>query len=357
MPSEAYPRGPDRRSASNVLFTVLTVLLVGVILRQARIVIIPLLIAGFLAYLMDPLVALLRRLRVPVLVAVAVTAVLYLCVFVVFGWIVYRSALEFAKAFPKYQSGFVELVRDLLLRLQNTFNTIIGQEPLEELEELQRLPVSTVLRTALRSGTAFVREFLLIFIFTLLFLAGKYSLARKILYAFPHQRAKKIALVLLHIDSDVRKYIGVKTLASLVVAAGSGVCLTLFGVEFAVVFAFLTFVLNFIPFVGSVAAVAMPALLSLIQFGRWGKVLWLVAILTVIQNLVAYVFEPRIATFRLKVSVPIIFLSLLLWGALWGAPGVLLAVPLTTTLKIIMEDTPSLRPIAKLLEPAPRRRR
>jgi predicted PurR-regulated permease PerM len=352
---DAYPKGPDRRVASNILLTIITVLLVGLVLRLARTVIIPLLVAGFLAYLMDPLVSLLRRLRVPVIVGVSVTAVLFLVAFSVFGWILYQSSLEFARAFPKYQRGLIELVRDLLLRIQNAANTLIGLEPLEE---LQKLPVSSILLSALRSLATFLREFVVIFLFTLLFLVGKYGVARKLLRAFPHKRAKKIALVLLHIDSDIRKYIGVKSLASLLVGAGSGACLALFGVEFAVVFGFLTIVLNFIPFIGSTIAVILPVLLALIQFGSWPRVLWLLAGLVVIQNLVAYLFEPKVLGLRLKVSVPIIFLSIFFWGWLWGAPGVLLALPVTTSLKIIMEDIPGLRPFALLLErPSPHKKR
>jgi predicted PurR-regulated permease PerM len=328
------------------------VLLIGLVLRLASRVIIPLLVAGFLAYLMDPLVTLLRRLRVPVTVAVSVSAVLYLAAFLVFGWVLYQSALDFARALPRYQRGIVELARELLLRIQNAANTLIGLQPLEE---LQKLPVSTILLNTLRSLANFLREFVIIFIFTLLFLVGKHGLARKLLRAFPHQRAKRIALMLLHIDMDIRKYIGVKSLASLLVGTTSGACLALFGVDFALLFGFLTFVLNFIPFIGSVIAVILPLLVCLVQFDSWARTLWLLACLLVLQNTVAYLFEPKVLGIRLKVSVPIVFLSLFFWGWLWGAPGILLALPLTTSLKIAMEDIPGLKPIAKLLEKAPRR--
>jgi predicted PurR-regulated permease PerM len=341
--------------ASNILLTIITVLLVGLVLRLARTVIIPLLVAGFLAYLMDPLVTLLRRLRAPVVPAVTVAAVLYLAAFLVFGWVLYRSALEFAEALPGYQRGIVELARDLLLRLQNAANQLIGQEPLEELQRLQQIPVSSLLLTALRSAANFLREFVIIFIFTLLFLVGKYGVARKLLRAFPHQRAKRIVLTLLHIDGDIRKYIGVKSLASLLVGAASGACLALFGVDFALLFGFLTFVLNFVPVIGSVIAVILPELVCLIQFGSWSRTLWLLLALLVLQNTVAYLFEPKVLGIRLKVSVPIVFLSLFFWGWLWGAPGILLALPLTTAVKIVMEDIPGLRPFALLLEKAPRR--
>ena len=349
---DAYPKGPDRRVASNILLTIITVLLIGLVLRLARAVVIPLLVTGFLAYLMDPLVTLLRRLRIPVTVAVSVAAVLYLAAFLVFGWVLYHSALEFARAFPRYQSGLLAMVRGLLLRIQNAANTLIGTAPLEE---LQRLPVSSILLNFLRSLASGIVDFAIVFLFALLFLAGKYGLARKLLRAFPHKAAKKIALVLLRIDKDLRKYIGVKSLAAVMEGLGTGAILALFRVDFAVVLGFLAFVLKFIPYVGSIISLLLPFLIAIVQFGALARPLWILGALMVVDNLVAYLFEPKILGVQLNMSVPIIFLSLLVWGWLWGAPGVLLAVPLTTSVKIIMTDTPGLRPFALLLEKAPRR--
>jgi predicted PurR-regulated permease PerM len=91
--------------ASNILLTIITALLIGLVLRLARAVIIPLLVTGFLAYLMDPLVTLLRRLRVPVTVAVGITAALYLAAFLVFGWVIYQSAVAYARPGPRSTAG------------------------------------------------------------------------------------------------------------------------------------------------------------------------------------------------------------------------------------------------------------
>ena len=351
---DAYPKGPDRRVASNILLTIIAVVLVGFVLRLASTVIILLLVAGFLAYLMDPLVTLLRRLRIPLFAAVAIAAVLFFCAFLIFGWIQYQSALDFAKAFPRYQHGLLDMFRNLLLRLQNAANTLIGLEPLDE---LRKLPVSSILISALRSLATGLLDFAIVFVFALLFLAGKHVLARKILRSFPHREAKKITLVLLRIDEDLRKYVGVKSLASLLEGVGTGVTLALFRVEFAVVLGFLAFILRFIPYAGSIISMLLPFLIAIVQFGSLARPLWVLGVLVVIDQLVAYVFEPKALGMRLNISVPIIFLSILIWGWLWGAPGVLLAVPLTTTLKIIMEDIPGLRHFALLLEKPPLRRK
>jgi predicted PurR-regulated permease PerM len=352
---DAYPKGPDRRVTSNVLLSIITVVLVGALLRYASSVIIPLLVAGFLAYLMDPLVSFLRRLKVPVIAGVLLAALLFLVGFLVFGWILYHSALEFAKAFPKYQHGFVELMRGLIQRIQRVANTLIGLD--HPLEQLQQVPLGSILLSTLRSLANILREFLVVYVFSLLFLVGKYGLVRKLLRSFPRKEAKKIAVVLMHIDADLRKYIGVKSLASLLVGIAAGLALSLFRVEFAVVIGFLTFVLNFVPIIGSIIAVIIPVLLAAVQFSSWVMALWVLLTLLVLHNLVAQLFEPKVLGMRLNLSVPIIFLSLLFWGWLWGAAGVLLAVPMTTSVKIIIEDIPGLRHFALLLEKAPRKKR
>jgi len=141
------------------------------------------------------------------------------------------------------------------------------------------------------------------------------------------------------------------------VGLATGLALSLFRLEFAVVIGFITFVLNFVPIIGSIIAVIIPVLLTAVQFGSWLTALWVLLTLLVLQNLVAQLFEPKVLGIRLNLSVPIIFLSILFWGWLWGAAGVLLAVPLTTSVKIIIADIPGLRPFAMLLERPPRKKR
>ena len=87
-----YPKGPDRRVTSNILLAVITIFFAGIVLRLARSVFIPVLIAAFLAYLMDPLVVFLRKLRVPVIVAVIIACVVFLGTFSVFSYILYDNS-------------------------------------------------------------------------------------------------------------------------------------------------------------------------------------------------------------------------------------------------------------------------
>ena len=348
-----YPKGPDRRVTSNILLTLITILIAGVILRLARSVFIPILIAAFLAYFMDPLVALLRRLRVPILVGVIIAGVLFLGASTVFSYVLYDNTLEFARKIPSYQRAFVAMLTDAV----ENFQVLTGDFfELRILDELKKIQIGSLVFSTVSSIANLVADFLLVFLFSLLILASKYTLTRRLLRSFPRKEAKRLVMMLVHIDTDLRKYVGIKSFVSMIIGASSGVALALFQVEFAIVLGFLTFVLNFIPYLGSLVAVILPVLIALVQFASIAKALWILLVLVILQNLVAQILEPALVGSGLKIPIPVVFLSLFFWGWFWGAPGVLLAIPLVTSLKIVMEDVPSLRPIALLLEKGPRRR-
>jgi len=348
-----YPKGPDRRVTSNILLTLITILIAGVILRLARSVFIPVLIAAFLAYFMDPLVALLRRLRVPVVLAVVISGILFLGASSVFSYFLYNNTLDFARQIPRYQVAFVNMLTDVVERFQVLTGDFFE---LRVLDELKKIQIGSLVFSTVSSIANLVADFLLVFLFSLLILASKYTLTRKLLRSFPHKEAKRLVMVLLHIDKDLRKYVGIKSFVSMIIGTASGVALSLFQVEFAIVLGFLTFVLNFIPYLGSLVAVILPVLIALVQFASIGKALWILLVLVILQNLVAQILEPNLVGSGLKITIPVVFFALFFWGWFWGVPGVLLAIPLTTSLKIVLEDVPSLRPIALLLERGPRRR-
>jgi AI-2 transport protein TqsA len=348
-----YQKGPDRRVTSNILLTLITILIAGVILRLASSVFIPILIAAFLAYFMDPLVAVLRRLRVPIILGVIIAGIAFLGASSVFSYILYDNTLEFARKIPSYQRAFVAMLTDAVQRFQVLTGGFFEPRILDELKKIQ---IGPLVFSTVSSIANLVVDFLLVFLFSMLILASKYTLTRRFLRSFPRKEAKRLVMMLVHIDKDLRKYVGIKSFVSMIIGASSGVALALFHVEFAIVMGFLTFVLNFIPYLGSLVAVILPVLIALVQFASITKALWILLVLVILQNLVAQVLEPTLVGSGLKIPIPVVFFALFFWGWFWGAPGVLLAIPIMTSLKIVMEDVPSLRPIALLLEKGPRRR-
>jgi len=343
----------DSMRTINILLTVIVICLAGFLLKLAQTLIISLLIAVLLAYIMDPLLAFFRRLRLPLVLSILVTALVFMSAFTGFGVIFYQSVLDFAKELPEYQNKLMSMLNVFLSRLP----LVTGEQiKTNIIQEFKNIRLASLVLSAAGSIANILSSFFVVFLYAILFLIGKYTLTRKLLRSFPRPSAKRIVLILRRIDSDLREYIGIKTLMSLFVGVGSGIILVLFGTEFAIVLGFLTFLLNFIPYLGSAIAVALPPLIVLVQTQSPIRVLWLVVCLVLIQNLIAQVVEPRTVGRRLNLSIVVVFLTLLFWGWLWGAPGVILAIPMTTSLKIVMENIPAFRPFALLLEKMPRRR-
>lgn len=151
------------------------------------------------------------------------------------------------------------------------------------------------------------------------------------------------------IRSDIRSYIGIKVLTSAATGILSYVVLTRVGVDFASFWAVLIFFLNFIPTIGSIIATAFPSVLALVQFDTLGPFIITASVLTALQFCIGSLLEPRLMGNRLNLSPIVILLSLGLWGSIWGIPGMFLCVPITVIMVIIFSYFPETRPAAVLL--------
>lgn len=172
----------------------------------------------------------------------------------------------------------------------------------------------------------------------------------KVRRMFPDQdRADKTIRVFASIKSNVHHYVLVKTAVSTVTAIFVYGIVLLAGLDFAEPVAILTFVLNFIPNIGSIIATALPTVLALIQFEQWTSVLILFLAIGIVQFSIGNIIEPTIMGRTLSLSSFAIILSLTFWGAIWGAVGMFLAVPIMVMVMIVCSHIPALRPFAVML--------
>jgi len=148
-------------------------------------------------------------------------------------------------------------------------------------------------------------------------------------------------------------YIIIRTAVNLVMGIGTAILLALIGVEYAVFWGFLAFLLGFIPYVGFWLAVLPPTLLAWFQLGPLDAIA-VIAGCGVINVLVEYVLFPNIAGRSLSLSPAVVFLSLIFWGWILGGIGVLIAVPLTLAVQMVCELFDETRWIATLLGPSPK---
>lgn len=239
--------------------------------------------------------------------------------------------------------------------LINTTAARFGIDDVEFWPQIQRgLQESVDLRNLslllLGVASSLVASVVLVAIYSGFLLVERGRLALKLTHAIGNEaRAERAQTLVLRVSDSMSDYLVAKTLVNIILAVPSYVILYLFGVDFALFWAVLIGLVNYIPYVGSFVGVFLPAMLSLGQFGSIGYTLALTAALSVPQMVVGNVIDPWLTGRRVNLSPLVVVLSLVVWASLWGLTGAILAVPLTAAIVLICAEIPAMRPVAIML--------
>jgi predicted PurR-regulated permease PerM len=308
-------------------------------MREAQAIVVPILMAFFLAVVAESPVAWLekRRLsRVPaILLVVAGIAVALFMI----GILVGTSVQDLGERAPEYQQRIRDQVDSLLA---GTEGTDIGTDLADILNKISP-DTSLSLASALLTGVSdlFSKAFLIIFMMIFMLLEIPTFVAK--LTTLGGSKGTWVSIA-----DSVRGYLGIKTLTSLATGVLVGIMLALLRVDFAVLWGLLAFLLNFVPNIGSILAAVPAVLLALLVNGLTSAIV-VAAGYVFINTVIGNVIEPRIMGQGLGLSTLVVFLSLILWGWVLGPVGMLLSVPLTTTLKIALETRDDTRALGVLL--------
>ena len=162
-------------------------------------------------------------------------------------------------------------------------------------------------------------------------------------------RGERIRVIIATIIHRVNRYLLVKTLVSAVTGLMVYGVAFLFGLDLAVPLGIITFVLNFIPNVGSIVATLIVALVAYVQLADLGPTAAIFAVTGLIQFVNGNIIDPMLMGRALRLSSFGIIISLAFWSAVWGVPGMFLSVPIMVSLMIICAEIPALRPLAIML--------
>lgn len=330
-------------------------ILVGALLVIGKSVILPVLVAAIAVYVLHACVDWGQRL--PVLrhlprwvLSVSALAIFIACISLL-GVVVMVTLEEMVDRSPLYQATIETFVSQMA--------TTWGFESDPDWQDIRqvtigRLDLPTVLSGLFSSLTAFGGVLFLIVFYAGFLLGELAQLPLKIHHAFEGgDRAARILGIASEINSNVGEYLAVKTAINIILATSSFVVLWLFGIDFALFWAVMIGLFNYIPYLGSWLGVAFPVLLSIAQYGDLWLTVVLTAALSFLQLVIGSVVEPRWIGRQLNLSPFIVMFALALWSSLWGLAGAILAVPLTSALVIIFNVFPETRPISVLLSAVP----
>jgi len=201
------------------------------------------------------------------------------------------------------------------------------------LEQLKQLPIGPAVSGFLGSLATLLGSFVLVVIFTGFLVVSTTSFTG----------------VLQEMTDKIGAYITIKTLISLLTGVLTYLLCSAFGVEFALFWATLGFLLNYIPTLGAIVATVPPVLLGAVQLHSWATLGAFAALFVVMQVVLGQVLEPKLQGTRLAIKPVAILLGLIFWGVLWGIPGMFLATPLVAFLHILSSYFNFSRAIERLL--------
>lgn len=344
---EPVARPSDTLVRALVAAAAVVVIVAG--LRAATTLLVPLAVAGFLALVSYPLVSWLERHRVPGWGAVTLTILALLTTLLGPGLVVHTAATEFAAAAPRYEERLVAMTADWFAWLQAR-----GVDT-SQIAEILNWPAALGLATGLFANVAFLLSNALLVLMVVAFVLTEASgFPGKLHEAFLVDRAGFGRFR--RVTGEVQRYLRVKTAMSLLTGLLVGLWTAVLGVDFAVLWGLLAFLLNYIPNFGSIMAAVPPVLLSLMQAGP-ALAAAVAAGFLVVNMALGNLLEPYVTGRQLRISPLVVVLSLVFWGWVWGPVGMVLAVPLTMVVRILLEHSPELRWVAVLMagagSPAP----
>ena len=353
--------------------TIIGLVVIAIVLKELSQIFIPLVIAIFLFFVFSPLNAFLTNKKVPMLVITLLDLAITFGLLYGVGRIVVDSFLQFGEGLPVYDEKLSNMVRTTAISwgLTDPFFTQFSSDRL-----LATLNLQNIAGGIFSSTVSLLGNVLFVLFFFLFVLSGnetiynaikqryvfkkvspelkeiknniQYSIAseddQKLLDNYDNERSEReqqLESTFKKITEQIQRYIIVKVGVNLIAGIITTIVLSIIGVDFPLVWGLFVFLFNFIPTIGSAAALVFPVLFSLVQFDSVGTMILVLALMAGIQTLAFNVAEPMILGKRLNINPLLILLSVLLWGYIWGIVGMLLSVPFTAIIKIIISNSSS----------------
>ena len=366
----------DVDSGNSVRFFIIVMGLtvIGIVLKELSNIFIPFVIAYFLFFVFAPFNSKLKQIRIPLF------AIIFLDIIItfLFSWgiskIIINSFLSFGESLPVYESKLNAIVSSTSasIGITDPFFTNFSFQNI-----LSKINYSALVGGVFTSTFSVMGNILFILFFFVFVVSGHDSLYEVIKNRYVEIKSKmkikmlreklsvnekdtasstpvddrineiknneetKISETFKSITDQIQRYVVTKIGMNLGAGITIGIVLSIFGLDFAIIWGVFVFLFNFIPTIGSAIALIAPVLMALIQSDSIGYALLIAAVIAGLQTAFFNLLEPMIIGKRLNLNPVVILFSVLIWGYIWGIVGMLLSVPLTAIIKIVISNSES----------------
>lgn len=323
--------------------------LVVLLMVYAKSILLPLVIAFFAWYVINALASLVSTIKIadhtlPKGLCQVLVILLLLGIFLVLADAVKTSVIDLSQSLPNITTQ----IKTEVNALANKFH--VSSASIREIFQHVGTLGTTLLSDLTHSLTDIGKTIATVLLYLAFLLAEQHTFSKKITGLFTDsKRHQSFVDSLEKIDSAVKSYLSIKTLAGFIAGISSLIVFKLVGLEFALVFAALIFLMNFIPFVGAIIGMLFPVIMALVQFDTLAPCLIIVGAVSVIVFATGNIFEPKLMGKTMNLSPLAILLALATFGTLWGITGMIVSVPITVIIMIASSTFPRTRGIAVLL--------
>lgn len=337
-------------SIKNILLFFLFVS-IFIILAELSAILIPFVLALLLAFSFQPLIILLKDKNFPDWIIIPIVAIISMLT--IFGIYSIASSMyteilmNKAYLIEKLSYRISEVIAFINNLTSDNYNITFSLEKFNAIFEGDL--VDKYGGYVANAVGSFTGSFLLFLVFYVLILIGIVNYRRYLSYVAGEVEKNTLLTNFETIQRAIYSYIIIKILISFITGMIVFLTCLIFQINFALFWGFLVFILNFIPSVGSIVASIPPILMCIIQYDSLNVTLFFFLIIASLQFMMGNFIEPRILGSRLQLNTLTVVFGLVFWGYLWGIPGMLVAVPLLVLMKIIFEQFPTTRILARIM--------
>lgn len=357
MPATETPPSIVRITGSTFSLRVIAAAIILLFCYYAAGVVVTLLLSILLAYLLDPAVELLERGRVPRTLGAMVMVLILIALLGGVGYGLGARTATFAADWPKYSA----LLRNVASTVEGKISGIEGH--VSEIDPESDTPtpprpqprvfepgvVHTLILRGIGSLYGLVLEITFVPFLVFFMLAGKREVWHGTLQLFPVGRRTQVKETLEDLRQVLRGYLAGMTMVMLMVMAVSSIFFWLLGLDYPILTGIASGLLNMVPYIGAVMAWFPAFVIALAKWKSVGIFVLIAGVLTTLHVLALNLVAPQLVGRRVQLNAVAITISLLFWGWVWGGMGLLLAIPITATLRVICDHNESWKPIGRWL--------
>jgi AI-2 transport protein TqsA len=330
------------------IILIICCILVGAVIKIAAKVLLPLTMAILLAFVMYPMNKLLQKHRIPRIISILLAVIMIVTGFYIFGIVLFQTGNNFASKYYIYEHRLSDIyfyvARIFGLPFDETLSfwqNIWGQQGIRTWVQQFSYSFSKIFFSFLSSALLVI-----LFMVFILLEAGYFKLKLETAFKNHSERINRMGHDMM---AQITRYLTAKFIFSLANGIIFYIAFSFIGLDFALGWSVIQFVMNFIPTLGSIVTGVGISLFALLQF--WPNPAPVILVIAVILavNIIGTILDPKIIGEHVGISPFVILASLGLWSWLWGFAGMVLAVPMTVVIKIVCENIPFLEPISIMI--------